>query len=95
MRWYVIVETLLMLMALMMGASLFVGEVTYQQLHALQDDLKTQQQRIQLQHAQNERLKAQRDDWTQNQETLEEHARYDLGMIKKNEHFIYTPRHLP
>ena len=79
--------TLLVVLLVFLQYSLWFGEGSLQDVWRLHQDVEQQRQENAVLRERNEALEAEVLDLQQGLEAIEEHAREDLGMIKKGETF--------
>jgi len=72
----------------MLQYRLWVSENSIAKMHSYQYQLQILQQQIDSKQKRNKQLAIEVDDLRLEAEAVEEIARYDLGMIKKNETFF-------
>ncbi len=78
----------LFVLILLLHYQLWVMDASFQQAQHYQEQLAVLQQKLNLKKQRNETLEAEVKDLRKGREAIEEIARYDLGMIKKNETFF-------
>ncbi|MGB5439193.1 MAG: cell division protein FtsB [Gammaproteobacteria bacterium] len=78
---------LLLILLVYLQYSLWIGDGSLQDVWRLHRDVERQRQENAQLRERNETLDAEVLDLQQGQEAIEEHAREDLGMIKKGETF--------
>jgi cell division protein FtsB len=78
---------LLVLLLVYLQYSLWIGDGSLQEVWRLRQDVEQQRQENAQLRERNAALDAEVRDLKQGLETIEEHAREDLGMIKKGETF--------
>jgi len=78
----------LLILILLLQYQLWVTDASFQQAQRYQEQLTVLQQKLSSKKQRNEVLEAEVKDLRKGQEAIEEIARYDLGMIKKNETFF-------
>ena len=79
--------TLLVILLVYLQYSLWFGDGSLQDVWRLHQDVEQQRQENAVLRERNEALEAEVLDLQQGLEAIEEHAREDLGMIKKGEIF--------
>ena len=78
---------LLVILLVFLQYSLWFGDCSLQEVWRLHKDVEQQRQENAVLRERNEALEAEVLDLQQGLEAIEEHAREDLGMIKKGETF--------
>jgi len=78
----------LLILILLLQYQLWVTDASFQQAQQYQEQLRLLQKKLSAKKQRNEVLEAEVQDLRKGQEAIEEIARYDLGMIKKNETFF-------
>ena len=78
----------ILLLILHLQYRLWFGDGSVQQIQTYQNQLKGLQQEAQIRKDRNQKLYAQLLELRKGQEAIEEIARHDLGMIKKDETFF-------
>jgi len=78
----------LLTLILLLQYQLWVTDASFQQAQRYQEQLTVLQQKLSSKKQRNEVLEAEVRDLRKGKEAIEEIARYDLGMIKKNETFF-------
>ncbi len=78
---------LLVILLVYLQYSLWIGDGSLQDVWRLHKDVEQQRQENAVLRERNEALEAEVLDLQQGEDALEEHAREDLGMIKKGETF--------
>lgn len=87
----VVCVTLLVLLAAI-HAQLWLGNGSMAYVHELQQQIKDQYAANALEKSENDRLQSEVNDLKDGLSTVEEKARYELGMVKPNEIYIQVSR---
>ena len=89
-----ILTVLLLLVMMMLQYRLWVGEGSLAEVHALQKEIALQKNELGKMRQRNLALQAEVSDLKQGLEAIEERARSELGMIRKDEVFyqVIEPR---
>ncbi len=82
-----VVIAILLLLLVILQFRLWVGDASVREVWRLQTAVEQQQQENRRLKARNQALEAEVNDLKQGVEAIEERARSELGMIKKNETF--------
>ncbi len=83
-----IIVVILILLIIQLQYRLWFGDGNISQVKASQQQLDKLKKEAQLMKERNEKLYAEVEDLRKGEEAIEERARYELGMIKKNETFF-------
>ncbi len=85
MKFLIIVHIIVLSLLLV---SLWIGHGSYPEIWKLEQDIKKQKEMNQLQEEKNRLIQAELEDAREGYSAIEERARSELGMIKKNETFF-------
>jgi cell division protein FtsB len=77
----------LLFLLLVLQYRLWVGEGSLAEVHSLREQVELQKQELEAMRRKNEALQAEVQDLKQGQEAVEERARHELGMARKDETF--------